>query len=81
MKKVFLGGTCNGSTWREELIPMLKVPYFNGNAKYHKDSNGHEDWHDEEENLIHEKFSDGEEYYYDKEGEVIDAKTSSTKTN
>lgn len=29
MKKVFLGGTCNGSTWREELIPMLEGPYFN----------------------------------------------------
>lgn len=26
---VFLGGTCNDSTWREELIPMLKVSYFN----------------------------------------------------
>lgn len=29
MKKVFLGGTCNGSTWRETLIPMLHVEYFN----------------------------------------------------
>lgn len=29
MKKVFLGGTCNNSTWRDELIPMLEVPYFN----------------------------------------------------
>ena len=29
MKKVFLGGTCNNSTWRDELIPMLKVYYFN----------------------------------------------------
>jgi hypothetical protein len=29
--KVFLGGTCNGSTWRDQLIPMLKpsVDYFN----------------------------------------------------
>ncbi len=27
--KVFLGGTCNGSTWREELIAMLEVEYFN----------------------------------------------------
>ncbi len=26
--KVFLGGTCNGSTWREELKPLLKTPYF-----------------------------------------------------
>lgn len=29
MKKVFLGGTCNHSTWREELIPLLNVDYFN----------------------------------------------------
>lgn len=27
--KVFLGGTCNNSTWRDELIPMLKIDYFN----------------------------------------------------
>ena len=29
MKKVFLGGTCHGSLWREELIPQLKINYFN----------------------------------------------------
>ena len=29
MKKVFLGGTCNESAWREELIQMLNVDYFN----------------------------------------------------
>lgn len=28
-KKVFLGGTCNGSTWRDELIPLLGINYFN----------------------------------------------------
>ena len=27
--KVFLGGTCNESTWRDELIPTLKIDYFN----------------------------------------------------
>ncbi len=27
--KVFLGGTCGSSTWRNELIPMLKIDYFN----------------------------------------------------
>lgn len=27
--KVFLGGTCNGSKWREEIIPLLKIDYFN----------------------------------------------------
>lgn len=32
MKKVFLGGTCNGSTWREVIIPLLEtknIGYFN----------------------------------------------------
>ena len=28
-RKVFLGGTCNGDDWRDKLIPMLRVPYFN----------------------------------------------------
>ena len=27
--KVFLGGTCNESIWREELISYLKIDYFN----------------------------------------------------
>ncbi len=27
--KVFLGGTCNESTWRGELIAMLSIDYFN----------------------------------------------------
>jgi len=26
---VFLGGTCANSTWREDLIPMLNIEYFN----------------------------------------------------
>lgn len=28
-KKVFLGGTCNDSKWRDYLIPMLDINYFN----------------------------------------------------
>ncbi len=28
-KKVFLGGTCNDSTWRKKLIKLLKIDYFN----------------------------------------------------
>lgn len=27
--KVFLGGTCGSSTWRNTLIPMLSVAFFN----------------------------------------------------
>lgn len=26
--RVFLGGTCNNSTWRQELIPWLTIDYF-----------------------------------------------------
>lgn len=29
MKKVFLGGTCNNSLWRDQLIPKLEIDYFN----------------------------------------------------
>lgn len=29
MKKVFLGGTCNGSAWREDLIKLLTIDFFN----------------------------------------------------
>ena len=29
MKKVFLGGTCNESTWRDKLIKILEIDYFN----------------------------------------------------
>jgi len=29
MNKVFLGGTCADSTWRESLIKLLNVDYFN----------------------------------------------------
>ena len=29
MKKVFLGGTCAESKWREDLIKLLKINYYN----------------------------------------------------
>lgn len=29
MARIFLGGTCNNTTWREKLIGMLKIDYFN----------------------------------------------------
>jgi len=28
MNKVFLGGTCNESTWRDRIIPFLAIDYF-----------------------------------------------------
>ena len=37
-KEVFLGGTCNDSQWREQLIPLLKCDYFNPVVK---------DWNEE----------------------------------
>ena len=29
MTKAFLGGTCNHSNWRDKLIPILNIDYFN----------------------------------------------------
>ncbi len=29
MPKVFLGGTANGSKWRDQIIPLLEIDYFN----------------------------------------------------
>jgi hypothetical protein len=29
MKKVFLGGTCNGSLWRDGFIKYLRIKYYN----------------------------------------------------
>src|SRR6185436_6631629 len=29
MKKVFLGGTCNGSLWRNDVTKKLKIHYYN----------------------------------------------------
>lgn len=29
IKPVFLGGTCNGSTWRDDFVKLLKVESFN----------------------------------------------------
>jgi len=37
--KVFLGGTCNNSKWRDKLMPILKVDYFNPILKNPKDWN------------------------------------------
>ena len=28
-KRIFLGGTCNGSLWRNQIIPKLKIDFFN----------------------------------------------------
>jgi len=27
--QIFLGGTCNNSVWRDQLIPLLEIDYFN----------------------------------------------------
>lgn len=45
MKKVFLGGTCNNSTWRSKLKTMLTIDYFDPVV---------EDW-DEEAQLEEER--------------------------
>lgn len=40
-KRVFLGGTCNGSKWRDRLIDMLEIDYFNPVV---------DDWNEEAQN-------------------------------
>ena len=35
MKKVFLGGTCNESTWRDNMIDMIEIDYFNRHILKH----------------------------------------------
>lgn len=52
--KVFLGGTCNGSTWRDELIPKLKIDYFNPVVKdWTPECQAEEERQKNEECLIH----------------------------
>lgn len=51
MKKVFLGGTCNGDTWRDELIPRLKsnsIPYFNPVVDDWNEAAQHREIHEKE---------------------------------
>lgn len=52
--KVFLGGTCNGSTWRDELIPKLKIDYFNPVVKdWTPECQAEEERQKNEECMIH----------------------------
>jgi len=44
--EVFLGGTANKSTWREEIIPRLDIDYFNPIV---------EDWNEEAKEMELEK--------------------------
>jgi hypothetical protein len=46
--KVFLGGTCNQSKWREVLIPQLKVDYFNPVLDVWTDKDYREELHQRE---------------------------------
>ena len=49
--RCFLGGTCNESTWRDKLIKLLKIEYFNPVVK---------DWNEEcmQEELKQRKICD-----------------------
>ena len=55
MYSVFLGGTCNGSTWRDELIPKLdpeKVSAFNPVvADWNDEARREEDYHKEHDDF------------------------------
>ncbi len=55
MYSVFLGGTCNGSTWRDELIPMLdseKISAFNPVVEeWNEEAQKVEDYHKENDDF------------------------------
>ena len=55
MYNVFLGGTCNGSTWRDELIPMLdssKIDAFNPVVEHWDEkAQAEEDYHKENDDF------------------------------
>lgn len=49
MTSVYLGGTCNGSKWRNKLISRLKIDYFNPEV---------DDWNEEEmQNEVNARIS------------------------
>ena len=55
MYTVFLGGTCNGSTWRDELIPKLdptRVSAFNPVVEdWNEQAQAEEDYHKENDDF------------------------------
>lgn len=46
--KVFLGGTCAGYKWRDDLIPMLKCDYYNPIVKNWSESDRLREVHERE---------------------------------
>lgn len=54
-RNVFLGGTCNNSTWRDELIPKLEllgITYFNPVVDdWNEEAKAIEDWHKEHDDI------------------------------
>lgn len=46
--KVFLGGTCSGYNWRNDLIPMLKCGYYNPIVKNWSESDRLREVHERE---------------------------------
>lgn len=43
MKKVYLGGTWNNSAWRDDLIKLIKIDYFNPIVESWSDSSKEEE--------------------------------------
>ena len=46
--KVFLGGTCSGYKWRDDLIPLLKCDYYNPIVKNWSESDRLREVHERE---------------------------------
>ena len=51
-KEIFLGGTCNGSKWRDYFIPRCKMSYFNPVVQnWTEESMAEEEWH-----MVNDKY-------------------------
>lgn len=67
--KVFLGGTCGDSTWRSELIPMLRerVEFFNPQlppGAWNEEAQKVEDYHRENDDIcVYVITPEGEGFY------------------
>ena len=53
MITVFLGGTCNGSKWREKVMPLLTVDYFNPVVEdWNEEAQKNEEFHRENDDFV-----------------------------
>lgn len=77
---VFLGGTANGSSWRDKLIPLLQVPYFNPIVEnWTIDDRAREDQAKQAAELLLYVFTPRQQGFYAIVEAVVDALRSNKK--